>query len=171
MISPGGFTLLEAVVALALIVAAAIGPLTLASRGIFEAKFSRSKIIALNLAQEGIELIRHMRESNVLAGRHWRGLQGSCRAGCTRLADGSYQPDVYTAPTGSTPPLSTDAPLRFDASQALYAQSFGTETPYRRVITISTPAADQMRVESVVSWEELGLSRQIRLEEVFYNWE
>lgn len=166
----GGFTLLETIVALALIVSAMAGPFTLATRGVFAAKFSRSKVVALNLGQEGIELIRHMREGNVLGGFDWRGLSGPCPARCMRLSDGAYQPDVYTAAAGSTPPLSTGSPMRFDDSAGLYSQVSGTATPFTRVVSIATPAADQMRVTATVTWTESNIQRQVRLETVLYNW-
>ena len=166
-----GFTLLETIVALALIVSALTGPFALASRGIFGAKFSRSKIIALNLSQEGVELIRQMRENNVLSGAQWRGLSGTCGARCTRLQDGSYQPDVYTSASGSTPPLSSNAPLLFDETSGLYSQTSGTATLFTRVVDISTPSADQMRVLSTVNWIESGIPRRIQLEVALYNWQ
>ncbi len=167
----GGFTLLETIVALALIVSALMGPFALASRGIFGAKFSRSKIVALNLSQEGIELIRQMRENNILSGAQWRGLTGTCGVKCTRLQDGSYQPDVYTSASGSTPPVSTNAPLLFDAAGGLYSQTSGTATLFTRVVDISTPSVDQMRVRSTVTWVESGISRRIQLEATLYNWQ
>ena len=177
--SRGGFTLIETLVALTLIVSAMVGPFTLATSGIFNAKFSKSKLTALNLTQEGIEIIRQMRENNVLKGFDWRG--SGCTAGltpgCTKLQDGSYQPDVFTTADGSTPPINSNAPLRFDASvpltdaASLYNQSFGQAvSPFTRVVTISTPAANQMQVVSVISWTESSIPRQVHLEEVMYNW-
>lgn len=165
-----GFTLVETIVALALIITAAMGPMTLAARGIFNAKFSKSKLIALNLAQEGAEIIRHMRDNNVLAGFDWRGSVGPCPANCTRLPDGSYQPDVFTIASGSTPPLDAGVPLRFDTTSGLYSQSFGSPTLFTRMITISTPALDQMRVRTRITWTESSLPRQVELTEVLYNW-
>lgn len=169
--SLAGFTLLETIVALTLIVSALVGPFTLATRGVFGAKFSRNKLIALNLAQEGIELIRAMRENNVLAGADWRGLTGRCGALCTRLQDGSYQPDVYTTAGGSTPPVNSGLPLRFDAAAGLYNQSSGAVTIFTRLVEISTPGADRMLVRSTISWTESGIARQVRLQETFYNWQ
>lgn len=166
----GGFTLLETIVALGLIVTAAAGPFTLATRGVFAAKFARSKLVALNLAQEGIELVRQMRDNNVLGGHDWRGLSGVCPSRCTRLADGSYQPDVFSVAIGSAPPISSGAALRFDEVTGLYGQSSGVGTPFTRVVNISTPAADQMRVVSAVAWTESGIGRQVRLETVLYDW-
>lgn len=165
-----GFTLLETIVALALIVSAVAGPFTLATRGIFAAKFSKSRLVALNLTQEGIELIRKMREDNMLSGADWRGT-GSCALNCTRLPDGSYQPDVFAAPGGTTPPLNSNTPLRFDEAAGLFNQSAGSATPFTRVVEISTPAADQMRVVSRITWVESGIPRRVELETVLYNWQ
>lgn len=168
----GGFTLLETIVALTLVVSAIVGPFALASRGVFAAKFSRSKLVALNLAQEGIEIVRAMRENNILAGAaDWRGLTGPCASGCTRLQDGSYQPDVYTAANGSTPPVSSGSALLFEESAGLYSQAAGSPTPFTRVVDISTPAPAQMRIVSTVTWTESNIPRQARLEEVLYDWQ
>lgn len=168
------FTLLETIIALTLIISAVTGPFTLATRSIFSAKFAKDKLTALNLAGEGIELVRAMRENNVLHTFDWRG--AGCGAGttpyCTNLADGSYQPDVFTVANGSQPPLAGASPqlLRFDSVTGFYSQSSGSITLFTRVITISTPAANQMRVVSLVTWTQSGIDRQARLQEVFYNW-
>jgi type II secretory pathway pseudopilin PulG len=170
-----GFTLLETVVALALIVTAMSGPFTLATRAIFAAKFSRSKLIALNLAQEGVELVRHMRANNVLNGFDWRGLAGSCTGSCTRLQSGDYQPDVYTLANGSTPPIcsltgGTCTPLRYDIS-GLYNQSAGTPSSFTRIISLATVSESRMRVTATVTWLEGGISRRVELREEMYNWQ
>lgn len=171
-----GFTLIETLVALTLIVSAMVGPFTLATSSIFSAKFSKSKLVALNLAQEGIEIVRQMRDNNVLKGFDWRGLSGSCPVGCIRLQDGSYQIDVYTPATGSVPPPNSNLPLRFDPQApstdpaSLYNQNSGPSTPFTRVIAIETPAAAQMKIVSTVTWSDSGLNRQVTLQEVIYNW-
>lgn len=66
-----GFTLIETVVALAVLTAAIIGPVSLVVRAIFSSSFSRNNLIGYNLAQEGIELIRAVRDNNI----HCRNLQ------------------------------------------------------------------------------------------------
>lgn len=62
----GGFTLIETLVALSVMLAAVVGPVALISRGIINTASAKNKLIALNLAQEGIELVRLVRENNVL---------------------------------------------------------------------------------------------------------
>src|SRR3989344_3040419 len=61
-----GFTLLETIVALAVITAAVVGPVVLITSGLISFGFAKNKLIALNLAQEGLELVRAIRENNVL---------------------------------------------------------------------------------------------------------
>ncbi|MDP3727106.1 MAG: hypothetical protein Q8R35_00525 [bacterium] len=165
-----GFTLLETIVALALVVSAIVGPFSLATRGVFGAKFSRSKLVALNLGQEGLELIRAMRENNILVGADWRGLTGPCSNSCTRLQDGSYQPDVYTTANGSPPPVNAGLPLLFDESSGLYSQTVGAATPFTRVVAVSTLAASQMRIVSTITWVESGIPRRVELETTLYDW-
>lgn len=164
-----GFTLLETIVALVLIVAAMVGPFSLATRSIFGAKFAKHKLTALNLAQEGIEIIRRMRETNVLKEFDWRGA-GSCPAACTPLSDGTYQPDVFTS---SALPLSTASPLSIHGTTGLYYQDPFVEHPtlFVREVIISTPSVERMRIVSTVTWTSAGIERRVRLEETLYNWE
>ena len=95
--SPKGFTLIETVVAVALIVGAVVGPLALVSQALFSAKSSKNKIVAAHLAQEGIEIVRHFRDSNILRDStsspvFWRGTlpdDGSIDQGCVKQAGGA----------------------------------------------------------------------------------
>jgi len=61
-----GFTLLETIVALSVLITAVIGPMSLAQQTIHAQVSARNNLIAANLAQEGIELIRNYRSNNIL---------------------------------------------------------------------------------------------------------
>src|SRR3989344_5315664 len=78
-----GFTLIETLVAVTVLVAAIAGPLTIASRGLASANLARDQLIANFLAQEAIEFVRNTRDENVLRGSDWLAGLGSCSAqGC-----------------------------------------------------------------------------------------
>lgn len=64
--SRAGFTLIEALVAIALIAGGIVSALSLTTRSVFNASRLKQDLVAVNLAQEGIELIRLIRENNVL---------------------------------------------------------------------------------------------------------
>ena len=53
-----GFTLIEALVAITILLLGVLGPLSTATRGITDGLIAKDKIVALGLAQEGIELVR-----------------------------------------------------------------------------------------------------------------
>ncbi len=62
-----GFTLVETLVAIAIMMIAIAGPLYTADRAILAAEISRDQLIASYLAQEGIEYVRMMRDNAFLA--------------------------------------------------------------------------------------------------------
>ncbi len=62
------FTLLESLVAIYILVSGVFGMLTLASNSIALSSIFRDQLRAVNLAQEGIELVRNKRDSNVQLG-------------------------------------------------------------------------------------------------------
>ena len=61
-----GFTLIEALVAIALIAGGLVSALSLTTKSVFDASRIKNDLIAVNLAQEGIEMMRLIRENNVL---------------------------------------------------------------------------------------------------------
>ncbi len=63
-----GFTLVETMVAITVLLVAIVGPMTIASRGLQSAFFAKDQLAGLYLAQEAIELVRATRDANALAG-------------------------------------------------------------------------------------------------------
>src|SRR3989338_4478804 len=61
-----GFTLLETIVAVSILVTAIVGPFSLASQSINAQGRAKNNLIAANLAQEGLELFRNYRANNIL---------------------------------------------------------------------------------------------------------
>lgn len=68
MKSGAGQTLVEAIVAIAIIGIALLGFLSLSTHNYTASSKSLQRNLALNLAREGIEVVRHIRDSNWLAG-------------------------------------------------------------------------------------------------------
>jgi len=61
-----GFTLVETMVAIAILMIAILGPMDIASSGLRDSMFARDQATAYYLAQEGIEYIRYVRDYNFL---------------------------------------------------------------------------------------------------------
>ena len=58
----GGFTLIESLVAITILVTAILGPMTIAATGISSAIYARDQETAFFLAQEGLEYVRNVRD-------------------------------------------------------------------------------------------------------------
>ena len=185
-----GFTLLETIVAFAVIFAALIGPVSLITRGLIDVTFAKNKLIALNLAQEGIEFVRLVRDNNVLCDYLDGGAVGSIpwnrdSSGSGTISD-NPQPrraDIYTLdalPCGTinSSRLSggASAPLRVDVDGFYqYGGVGGFTTPFRREITITMVdvgggVMDRMDVISEVTWDERGRTRTVTMKDALYNW-
>ena len=57
-----GFTLLEALVAVSILMVAVVAPMTIAQKGLSSATYSKSQMIASYLAQDAIEYIKNVRD-------------------------------------------------------------------------------------------------------------
>lgn len=156
--SAEGFTLIETLVGIVILAGVLLGPVTFLSTSFTRSNIAEEKLSALYLAEEGIELIRHIRENNVLAEVPWD--QG--------LSTGSYEIDFDS---GLTPYSSPGTKFLYDAATGAYSYNAGTQTSFIRQITISKPASDQMRIVSVVTWtDRQGISHSVQVEETMYNW-
>ena len=181
---PAGFSIIEVIIALAIFAMAGIAVWTLAANSLKTARLGRQELVAANLAQEGIEIVRSMRDSNWLrtaAGSRDNDNGANCapsppQSWRDRLCDGDYRAQ-YDNPNllapGSNPALEIDG-------NRFYQYSSGIDTPFRRRIRISTPPPPNdsisFRVESIVTWCSSGLAscpgneREVVAEDVLWNW-
>ncbi len=67
MSTSGGFTLVETLVAITILLLVIVGPMTIASRGMQSAYFASDQATATYLAQEAIEHVQKLRDDNALA--------------------------------------------------------------------------------------------------------
>ncbi len=95
-VSASGFTLVETLVAVAVLIAGIIGPFELITRSLYSAPFSKNNLIAHNLAQEGIELARVIRDNNMLCD-----VNGGARAWNSNPATGAILQGYYEFSTSA----------------------------------------------------------------------
>lgn len=62
----GGFTIVETLVAVSIFSMSLLGIMSVLGSGVANTNYAKQKIAAIYLAQEGIEYIRNMRDTNVL---------------------------------------------------------------------------------------------------------
>ena len=154
--SSKGFTLIEALVAL-VILTTALGPaLVLSSNISSTASVIQNNLIAANLSQEGLEVVRALRDAN-----WYNGLPFD-----TGLADGSYRIEWSS---NALIALGPNPFLKINAG--LYNYSSGTDTIFKRTVTITKINTEELRIISDVTWTERGnRARDVRAESHLFDW-
>lgn len=153
-----GFTLLEAIVAISVITVGLVGVLSLVTQTISSATFSKDKLIAVYLAQEGIEIVRNIRDTNWLTNASWN----------NGLGIGDWQVDyndqVLFVYTGN--------PLNLETATGFYGYDPGNATKFQRKITISAGpvSGSSLNVKVEVFWQEKGVTHKVEAQENLYNW-
>jgi len=163
MLSALGFSLLETTVAIAILITAIIGPLTLASSSIKASATAKNNLIAANLAQEGVELVKNHRANNVLAERDWLYGFGDCltEVGCTI--------DALTIEINLCG--ASCEPIKLDEQSGLYSYGAGNPTIFARKINlVETVGAREVKIKSAVSWTDRFGAQKFELEAYMLNW-
>jgi prepilin-type N-terminal cleavage/methylation domain-containing protein len=153
-----GFTLLEIIVSLFIVTVGMGGVFIVIQRSFTIMSISGSRLVAANLAQEGIEVIRNIRDTN------W--LEGGSVAWDEGFAENNYQ--VQYDDNKSKLPVAICSPnpcdnyddtgfkfLKIDAN-GFYNYDTGDATKFKRRVTISDKTADSMKITVDVIWKERG---------------
>lgn len=156
-----GFTLIETIVAVSVVVVGLISALGAITTALFHVSNIQDRLIAANLAAEGIEMIRNIRDNNWLQNLAWNnGLNnGDYQAACGLPACNSI---VISSYGGNN--------LLFDSNTGLYNYSSGANTPYIRKISIANISLYEIRAVSIVTWQRRGTTYTNSAEDHFFNW-
>ncbi|MBI3626499.1 hypothetical protein HY224_00445 [Candidatus Uhrbacteria bacterium] len=170
-----GQGLLETIVAISVFLTGTLTAVSLVISSLSAGKLSASQIVADNLAWEGVEVARNIRDSNYLAGAGTAWDLGLTGADTTAIAvfDEAANPPHWSL--DFTPNTTNDGASRLYRSQGLYKQSAalppGQATDYYRLITIDPLGTNFMKsVKSQVDWIERGVRRSVVAETKLYNW-
>lgn len=197
--SQNGFTLLETMVAVSLLMLSIVGPLTIAQKSVKTSTYTKNRTTAYYLAQDAIEYLRNVRDTNSLRGYDWNRLllaYSPCISGdpSTRcFFETLVSPDVVVSNPGTSPQAGN-----FIIRQCVtgycpkltYYTLFGyfgyfdlstsgvVESQYRREITvtpINTGAEGnrELLIRVDVIWNEgiLGGDKKISLYDEVYDWQ
>ncbi len=153
-----GFTLIEVITAIFVLTLGSLGIMVLIDKNLISGSQTKSKLIASYLAQEGIEIVRSIRDSNWINKNPWdKGLAvGSCY-------EADYQSLALSTCLGNY--------LNVDDNQ-FYSYSEGSPSKFKREIAISDKSTDLLRekITSRVEWEIKGQEYNIEVAEYLYDW-
>ncbi len=156
-----GFTLVETLVAITILLIGVLGPLNIAARGIADGLYARNQISANYLAQEAIELIINKRNANI-SGDNLGWLDGITSAPYI----GDYAVDPATGiiydqcnPPGAIYPLGvTD-----------YCNITLSGVTFTRHVNFNLITPTEIKVTVTISWQNKALPQSFTLTENLYR--
>ena len=148
-----GFTIIETLVAIAILALAITGPMTLAERGLVAARAAGQEVVAFYLAQEAFEIIKNVRDGNVLAG----GGGESWLKGLNRCMEDNGCGVDATAEKQEEQMVKCDE----DNNDCMLSQHLGTPVAYEQLKGLyGYPAG---RGKKSGNWKETGFRRTVRI--------
>ncbi|MCD4694110.1 prepilin-type N-terminal cleavage/methylation domain-containing protein [bacterium] len=160
-----GFTLLEIAVSIFIVSLGVLGILGLINYSMQAEIVSRNELVASQLAQEGLELVRNIRDNNWLNSVDW--------------TDGIIDYNTYTIDYNknivTVSNIEEDDAKLFLDSDGFYFHGGATSTNFSRLITIkdedtaNTPP-EYFTVESNVLWRDQKGTHEYKAETKLYNW-
>jgi type II secretory pathway pseudopilin PulG len=150
-----GFTLLEALVAISILMVAVVAPITIAQKGLSSAIYTKNQMIASYLVQDAIEYIKNKKDENFLSNADWL---NQFRVNCVGASAWCAIDTIYDSPNG----VANGSGYVFaDTGGVLYKDSNGfygynvssNNTSFKRKINITeTVAGVEAKINVVVTW-------------------
>ena len=185
-----GFTLVETLVAITILLLVIIGPLTVAQKGIQNAYYANEQVTAVFLAQEAIEAVRELRDTNAL--EEYEGWASSS-PGMRDTWDwytGSDELHAHCKPMGASPTAigcafdintsefqacggSNPCVLKLQTSGIYNHENSGVNSPFTRKVYLGDTTDGGVSVTVEVTWQSQifggATTRTVKLQTWVYD--
>lgn len=165
-----GFTLIEVLAAMFIMMMGVLGIFGLITRTVVFNSSVNSQLVGSYLAQEGLEIVRNMRDANFL--KIHKGVGGIWTDGIIACVPPYNPPCVVNREADYTETslnVSQDRFLKIN-SEGFYNYTAGDDTIFKRNISITQSSGDVLGVSVDVSWQDKGNMRTVRGATELYNW-
>ena len=172
---PRGFTILESVVVIFVISVGLVSMASLITQNTQVQYVNKNMIIASQLAQEGLEVVRNIRDDNfITTGNDWKLGTGGVSDQSNIIKNGIYAID-YTGKSTIVPNINDPAAKLYLNSDNFYYHPLSNEsgassTPFSRIIQIDSESDASTTVTCIVQWQKGTNVTQYTAQTVLYNW-
>lgn len=172
-----GFTLVETLVAVTILVIGSLGPIAIAAQGIVSAGYAKDQIVAYYLAQEGLELVRNVRDSNAIQGKtdpdilspdYWLFGLENCETSFSAIGCRIDAKNPTAVATKCSNDGSSCKNFTLDNKGYYGYTPGGTQTKYKRTIN-TTVSGNIVTVVVRMDWNSHNNPRSLTLSEDLYN--
>ena len=166
-----GQSIVETLIAVGVIIVGVVGVLSLVVGASSAGKVSKEVIIGTNLAREGTEVVRSLRDNNWMQEKSW--MEGIIQGGDERYCRAIFNPQQNSWSLDSI--SATDL---FDNQYKLYFSDYynhsgqGRDTGFFRQILIKKNSSeiDELQVTVKTGWLQNGKQKEIVIEDVLTDW-
>ncbi len=161
----GGFTIVETLVAITVLMIAIAGPLVIASKGLTAALYAKDQMTASLLAQESMEVIKNVRSNIYESKAVW----DQPLSLCTKVSpcDASAM-KVYPHLFSLGCPID-GCPLDFLGGYTPDLNNAAQSTIFRRYFYLTLVSANEYTVDVVVTWKEGLIPNALKLSSELTN--
>ena len=171
-----GFTLIETLVAISILVVAIVAPMSLATQSLSSAFYARDQVTAFHLAQEAIEAVRSIRDGNILKNAYGEetDLMGDIPTDQPFIID-TRDNSITSCTSGICPQLKSDGNFyAYGADPYDSGETGWTTTRFTRTINaawVNVDNHDEMRVSVTVAWKTgVFQARTFTISQDLYRW-
>ncbi len=170
-----GFTLIETLFAVLIFSASLISLMAIAGKGIAATNTAREQITAHYLAQEGIEVVRNIRDNDLINTEWSAGFDG-----CTKTSPCTV---AYHETLGKVPQLDLCASNLSEGcvvneSQGAFIDNGNPSVYYRKIYAVPlgtqdvlTAEYDEYQIVSKITWKSKEISRSVTMTTLLKNWQ
>lgn len=173
-----GFTLVETMVAVAIVAVSIVGPLYSVQKGVVASYVARDRLVASSLAQEGVEYVQAIRDNNFLynianpgAPRSWLyGIDGTGgSSNCTAASGCRVDPTQNTiaACSGTCSALNLSSGGVYNHTAV---SGTNVATRFVRTVKLTSISATEMKVSVTVTWITSKIPYSVTVTENLQNW-
>lgn len=180
-----GFTLVEALVAITILIIGVLGPMTAATRGITDGLYAQNQLMATYLAQEGVELVvakvrNNIDKYNPGDPNSWLNDLGTCSDSNIDCNIFDVFGELTTGSFVSCFGVSTNCEMRYNRDTGFYEKHnlasqnqgglvFARQISLVKTTGVSPPSDEEIKIKVTISWKDKLTDRSLTLVDYLYK--
>lgn len=172
-----GFTLIETLFAILIFSASLVSLMSIAGRGIAAARSAREQTVAHYLAQEGLEVVRNIRDTNYINQQSWDTDFDFCIKSDPCQLDYQGSVDIPKLVPCTTDP---NKGCQMGESNGAFVNENTGQSPsgyFRKIYIIPsdldtlTGKAKEYKAVSIISWKSKSVDRSVTVQMILKEWQ